>query len=63
METRTRFVLMIWVRDDEIMEEDVMEWKLSISILLQGSQVYLRAFFKGRNMFQRFKIVLAIRNG
>lgn len=28
METRTRFVLMIWVRDDEIMEEDVMDWKV-----------------------------------
>lgn len=37
METRTRFVLMIWVRDDEIMEEDVVDWKLKISILSQGS--------------------------
>lgn len=46
METRTRFVLMIWVRDDEIVEEDVMDWKLNISIPSQGSQVYLRTFFK-----------------
>lgn len=46
MKTRTRFVLKIWVRDDKIVEEDVMDWKLNVSIPSQGSQVYLRTFFK-----------------
>lgn len=45
MEARTRFVLKIWVRDDEIVEEDVMDWKLNVSIPSQDSQVYLRTFF------------------
>lgn len=55
------FVSMVLVHDDEILKEDVMDWKLNVSIT-RFSNV-LECIFKVEKTSRDLRLTLNIRNG